>query len=315
MKPGAISVAGVFTGPTGPSVLSEPRGPSAIDEPSIIVAELAEPNQKDEDLRRRNQELEQGDEELRQRYQELQKIVGEAVRGSVIVEKSGGGDHDQNAASSPFGRKERRFLIGAALALLLVVGVILGVVIPLTTKNDQNNNNSNKGSPSIDSVVTPTQSQSPTQSPTAAPTKAPTVAPAVCTSLLCLADILLQNEVAIAEALQDESSPQFQALHWLANEDTVVLDLDSSPSVVLVVERYVLAVLYFATNGEGWEQGNFLSSASVCEWNNVLCNEDDSVVALLLGKSKYEEVIVLLSKICIDSPVYLSFRLRHVLSA
>jgi hypothetical protein len=75
----------------------------------------------------------------------------------------------------------------------------------------------------------------------------------------------------------------------------MVLDLDSTPTLV---KQYILAVLYFATSGEGWGgQLNFLSASSVCEWNNgergVLCNGDDLVVALLLGKSKHEVAIVL----------------------
>jgi hypothetical protein len=125
-KPGAVAVDGVFTGPTGPSGLSQPRvRPSPVRDPSLIVAaELAEPSQEDEQLRRRMQELEQ----------KLENIIGEAVTGTLIVEDGGaGGDHhDQDAASSPFGRKSL-FLIGAALVLCLVVGVILGVTIPSTT--------------------------------------------------------------------------------------------------------------------------------------------------------------------------------------
>jgi hypothetical protein len=184
-----------------------------------------------------------------------------------------------------------RFLTGAALALLLVVGVILGVTIALTTNKD-------KDSPSMDLVVTPTKS--PTQSP----------APTACTSLDCLAEMLLQNEVSIAEALQDASSPQFQALRWLANEDTAGLDLDSTPSVILAIERYVLAVLYFATSAEGGLNVlNFLSASSVCAWNNgeggVLCNRDELVVSVNIGKSQHEEVIILISKFRINSPIYL----------
>jgi hypothetical protein len=126
---------------------------------------------------------------------------------------------------------------------------------------------------------------------------------------------LLQNEVSDAKALQDDSSPQFLALRWLANNDTMVLDLDSTSPVILV-ERYVLVVLYFATSAEaGLELLNFLSASSVCTWNNggrgVLCDDDDLVVALLLeGKSKHEEIIVLISKFCVDSPVYFLFRIR-----
>jgi hypothetical protein len=270
IRPGAVFVAGVFTGPPRPSVLSEAQGPSAIGEQSTIIAELAEPSQEDEEVRRRLQELEQN----------FDKIVRGAVQGTVVVENSGGGDDDQNAALSPFGRKRIIFLIGAALALLLVVAVILGVAIPLTTNKD-------KDSPSIDSTVTPTESPAPTEAPSAAPT--------ACTSRECLlGKILLQHEVSGAEALRDDSSPQSRALRWLANDDPIMLDLDSTPTLF---ERYILAVLYFATSGEGWgDQSNFLSATSVCDWNNDLrgavCNEDDMVVDLNLSKSKHEEVII-----------------------
>jgi hypothetical protein len=270
-RPGAVAVGGLFTGRTSPSVLSESQGPSAIDdEQSTIMGELAEASEREEELERQ--------------LQELENVQNRAVTGTVIVENSGG-DHVKNGASSPFGRKERRLLIGAAFALLLVVGVILGVTIP----NDK------------DSPTTLTQSS--------APTKAPTAAPTACARLDCLVEILLQNEVADAEALQDDSSPQFLALRWLANNDPAVLDLDSTSTVILV-ERYVLVVLYFATGGEGGLNVlSFLTASSVCEWKGVSCNGDDLVIALILGKPKHGEVIVLLSKICIDSPVYFPFRL------
>jgi hypothetical protein len=245
---------------------------------SLILGELVEPSQVEPSLRRR--------------YQELEQIVNGAVTGTAIIENSGAGKDDQNAASSQFGRKESRFWIVASFALLLVVGVILGVTISLTTNND-------KDSPSIDLTVTPTQSPAPT----------------TCTSSLdCLAEILLQNEVSDAEAFQDDSSPQSLALRWLANNDPAALDLDSKPAVI-IVERYILAVLYFATSAAGeLNVLNFLNaSSSVCEWNTgnggrgVFCNGDDLVVALNLCKSKHEEVIVLISISFINSPVYFPF--------
>jgi hypothetical protein len=188
-------------------------------------------------------------------------------------------------------RRRLQFWIGAALVLLLVVGVLLGVVVPLTTNKDND-----KDSLSIDSVVTPTKAPT-TQAPTAnaTPTKSP--APTACTSRECqLREILLQNEVANANTLQDESSPQFLALRGLANEDNTLLDLDSTPTMI-IVERYVLAVLYFATNAKGVSNWlNFLFVSSVCGLNEVSCNGNDLVVALDLGKSKHGEVIVLISK-------------------
>jgi hypothetical protein len=41
MRPGAVAVVGVFTGPTHPSARSEP---------SLIIAKLAEPYQEDKEL-------------------------------------------------------------------------------------------------------------------------------------------------------------------------------------------------------------------------------------------------------------------------
>jgi hypothetical protein len=278
----------------------------------LIVAELAEPYQEDEKLRQRNQELEQ-------RNQEYENVQSRVVTAIVIVENDGAGDDDQNAASSPFGRKGRRFWLGASLALLLVVGVILGVAI--LERDSPSIESSPAPTPTQSPAPTPTPNQSPTPTPTQSP--APTAAPTACTSLDCLRRkeillLLLQNEVSAAEALQDESSPQFQALRWLATEDTAVLDLESTSPVILV-ERYVIAVLYFATNGEGWvNQCNFLSPASVCAWNNgyarddidfngAKCNWDDLIVLLYISKSKHEEAIALISKFHIDSPISLPF--------
>ncbi len=74
-----------------------------------------------------------------------------------------------------------------------------------------------------------------------------------------------------------------------------MVDMDSTPTVILV-QQYVLAVLYFATSAEGGLNVlNFPTASSVCEWTGVVCNRDDLVVALLLGKSKHGEVIVPIS--------------------
>jgi len=48
------------------------------------------------------------------------------------------------------------------------------------------------------------------------------------------------------------------------------------------MERYALAVLYYATNGPAWIRNDFgyLSSADVCQWNNGL---DPFLNSLALG--------------------------------
>ena len=71
------------------------------------------------------------------------------------------------------------------------------------------------------------------------------------------------------EPFADPSSPQSMAWHWIELDP---ISLSSTTSTERVMERYVLAVLYYATNGPAWIRNNFgyLSSADVCQWNNGL---------------------------------------------
>jgi len=61
---------------------------------------------------------------------------------------------------------------------------------------------------------------------------------------------------------------QYAALNWMA-----VVDLETdifSMSIQFLVERYVLALLYYSTGGDqAWAESlSFLSSSNVCDWNN-----------------------------------------------
>ena len=62
----------------------------------------------------------------------------------------------------------------------------------------------------------------------------------------------------------DSTSPQSKALAWLL-EDKITLTYGRSVRTVL--ERYVLAVLYYSTLGPYWNF-DYLSRNSVCTWNN-----------------------------------------------
>ena len=71
------------------------------------------------------------------------------------------------------------------------------------------------------------------------------------------------------DIFKDSTSPQYAALEWLADEDEWTQDMaiESIP-VQIWVERYVLVLLYFSTDGASWEnQFHFLTPTSVCEWN------------------------------------------------
>jgi hypothetical protein len=97
---------------------------------------------------------------------------------------------------------------------------------------------------------------------------------------------------------------QIKALNWLAHDDPANLDFELvSPDELL--ERFVMALLYFSTGGENWadpfstggenwaESIGLLSNTSVCSWNEysdnlfhsgVLC--DPMVVEIRFSQKK-----------------------------
>jgi hypothetical protein len=88
------------------------------------------------------------------------------------------------------------------------------------------------------------------------------------------------------------SSPQHEAFAWMTNADSNCLL--SAMSDDELVERFVLVVLCFATDGERWlDQAGFLNPLNArCSWNSwncgelsgVVCNEEGLVLALDLGE-------------------------------
>jgi hypothetical protein len=99
----------------------------------------------------------------------------------------------------------------------------------------------------------------------------------------------LQSQLAYlssdSNVWEDDSSPQFLALTWLANNDTV-----DERDIPRVEARYALATLYFATNGDEWKDNlQFLSpNVHECHWNSrsqgvVSCNADWEITGLVFG--------------------------------
>jgi hypothetical protein len=99
-------------------------------------------------------------------------------------------------------------------------------------------------------------------------------------------------EILLAQPSQDFSSPQYEAFDWITTKDST--DLQSTLSDDALVERFVLVLLYFSTNGESWtDQAGFLNPLNAhCSWiSDVLfsptfldCNDEGSVVTLDQGK-------------------------------
>ena len=127
------------------------------------------------------------------------------------------------------------------------------------------------------------------------------------------------TNITSEEILYDWTTPQYKALVWLADIDPAQLDFSMSSSSSMLVreggnrprilQRYALAVLFFATQGQYWNNTyGFLSEWDECQWADydssgevagiASCSGDGLVTSLLLGKSLFE-------RICF--PVFCSF--------
>ena len=97
---------------------------------------------------------------------------------------------------------------------------------------------------------------------------------------------LLQSETNFEKSFVENSiTPQGLALEWLSSlsEDQIKIC-----NTYGVIEKYVLAVLYYSTDGHDWlEQMNFLTSGDPCEWykfdfvnvySGVLCDRDSGTI-------------------------------------
>jgi hypothetical protein len=79
-------------------------------------------------------------------------------------------------------------------------------------------------------------------------------------------------------ALQMQSTPQNNALKWLANNTNLGNYTDKRK-----IQRYALAVFYYSTNGDNWSNNTgWLNNENECDWyiqpnNNTLCASGDVV--------------------------------------
>ena len=115
---------------------------------------------------------------------------------------------------------------------------------------------------------------------TTAPTESPTLSPASrVTAIQGIVRETFQTTTDMADL--DGTSPQAKAVEWLAIHDAYRVDVVAEPARVL--QRYVLAVLYYSLGGDDeWNESfGFLEPKYECEWSGALqCSEDGQVISL-----------------------------------
>lgn len=102
-----------------------------------------------------------------------------------------------------------------------------------------------------------------------------------------LTDYLVNSQISSSQDLSNTTSPQYFAAQWMAHQDGQQLTIPTSSSSttatttdaqnLVFIERYALAVFYYATGGPDWDhQLNFLSNAHVCAWyQDFVVNNDE----------------------------------------
>ena len=247
----------------------------------------------------------QSDDEasLRQRIHELEaeerrhSAVALEVVGMYIDPESQDSEPQSQEGSSigkPMGIKviSSIGLVPLFLCLAVVLAAIGGAIAGILLSRERVGGLSNPTDASSASTFPPTNNPTnvvPTITPSASPTSTPTTtfAPTV-DPLNQVWDILLSNNASDPLILNNPITPQHRAMKWLSNSTTGTKWLTA---VDRVIERYVLAVLYFTWGGgEGrWKDSKgWLTNVNLCLWNTrVQCsNHGKNVEQLSLGTSE-----------------------------
>lgn len=176
-------------------------------------------------------------------------------------------DHDDDDNDSNEGlfkvqqQVRRRRLCLRVLIVLVTLSLVLCFSILAHTQSLQSNHR--KNGPNADSLSTDNSSTS-----------------RLNRAMDALANYGISNRVL----LDEPSSPQYQAVRWIAIEDSEQIDIPidlEDMNQFQFVQRYVLAVLYFAMNGPKWNNAlNFVSSRHECSWFKTMPDENDEIVAI-----------------------------------
>jgi hypothetical protein len=97
-------------------------------------------------------------------------------------------------------------------------------------------------------------------------------------------DFLVENEISTSFDLKNMESPQYHAAKWIANNDGMTLGIPQYGEHIAFVERYVMAVLFYALDGHNWKHDlNFLSPNHICTWYANITVGNEEYIASAVG--------------------------------
>ena len=177
-------------------------------------------------------------------------------------------------------RKYTKYLIIAFLCMVLIA---VAIVVPVVL------------------MLGKTVPVAPSAAPSAVPSMAPSSAP---TSVRLDAIVDNLTSVSSENDLQNKSSPQYQAAQWVADEDPLKVAIGNPR----LVQRYILAVFYFSTNGDEWlecgrkdpicggdpNEDSWLSESSECTWLANRCVNGVDVDRIFFGECSESSLLFLI---------------------
>lgn len=185
----------------------------------------------------------------------------------------------------------------SSIGLLFVVAVFVAMIVlePIRSSSDH-----------IDDELRATPI--PSTFPTAAPTNKDWV------ELLSLIRSALDDDEYFQKVFVDDpNSPQYQAAMWMTNEDTFRRGNESSAEAEteaegyyysLLLQRFALATLYFATGGDEWsgcnrldpicttQEAGWLSPVDECAWRAISCDDSFTVVRMAFFQQASYRIIL-----------------------
>lgn len=98
----------------------------------------------------------------------------------------------------------------------------------------------------------------------------------------------IMSTISSSQSLSDQTSPQYMAKQWMIEEDPLQLTPSDFVSDGRILQRYALAVFFFATGGpESWDPNSWLQGEECAGqyWIGLSCNDNDEVRAMAFGES------------------------------
>lgn len=99
--------------------------------------------------------------------------------------------------------------------------------------------------------------------------------------------LVAQVIAEVSEEIYIPDTTRAEAMEWILKEDPMSLEHDDEG----LVQRWVMALLYFQFGGANWIYTNYLNSDNECDWDQVTCDDDGQVTEIALSMYKHVHVV------------------------